>query len=78
MQTSPRKTLAPKYLGANTADLILYPALSQQVLDPQPAPEPLGQLRPYPAAAIDCGCLSCGEPKQAEDRLSLAIGAVPC
>ncbi|MEO1404205.1 MAG: DUF3299 domain-containing protein [Cyanobacteria bacterium J06635_1] len=78
LQTSPRKTPAPKDLGTNAADLILYPDLSRQVLDPQPAPEPPGQLRPHRSAAIDCGCLSCGEPKRAGDWLSLAIGTVPC
>ena len=41
---------------------MLYPSLAQQM-----AP-----------AAADCRCLTCIEPKQASDWLSLAVGAVPC
>ena len=78
LRTSPRNAPAPRHLGANAADLILCPTLSQQVLAPQPAPEPPGQFRSHPEAMIDCRCLSCGEPKQAGDWLSLAIGAAPC
>ncbi|MEM8615089.1 MAG: DUF3299 domain-containing protein [Cyanobacteria bacterium P01_H01_bin.105] len=63
----PRHHAAPKItpaLGATEAELMLYPSLSQQVVSP-PAP-------------VACSCLTCIEPKQASEWLSLAIGSVPC
>ncbi|MEO0866913.1 MAG: DUF3299 domain-containing protein [Cyanobacteria bacterium J06642_11] len=56
----------PAYVGAPEAELMLYPSLSQQV-----ASSPTMS----PAA---CSCLTCLEPKQASEWLSLAIGSVPC
>ncbi|MEO1592189.1 MAG: DUF3299 domain-containing protein, partial [Cyanobacteria bacterium J06632_22] len=49
--------------GANAAEGVMYPSLVQQVES---------------SFAADCGCLTCVEPKQMKDWLSLAIGSVPC
>lgn len=58
-----RVTLSPGYFGADAAELVMYPSLAQQV-----------DVR----SEVDCGCLTCVEPKRASDWLSLAIGSVPC
>ncbi|MGF1513840.1 MAG: DUF3299 domain-containing protein [Elainellaceae cyanobacterium] len=57
----------PVYLRDKRADPLLYPSLTQQVIEP-----------PSPPPAVDCACLTCVEPKRASDWLSLAIGSVPC
>ena len=64
-QHVPQVEPAPAYLGARAADLVLYPSLTQQVASPE-------------TSTADCACLTCIEPKQASDWLSLAIGSVPC
>ncbi|MEM9266972.1 MAG: DUF3299 domain-containing protein [Cyanobacteria bacterium P01_F01_bin.13] len=62
----PRRHFAkPVGLGAEAANLVLYPNLTQQVRASAPP-------------ADTCGCLTCVEPKQMSDWLSLAIGSVPC
>ncbi len=60
----------PAYLGANAADIMLYPSLSQQISAP-------AKLEEQPALAA-CDCISCDEPKGLGGWLSLAVGAVPC
>ncbi len=64
----PRRHLPqPAGLGAQAA--VLYPDHTQQVM---------ASAETSLADAADCLCLSCVEPKQASDWLSLAVGSVPC
>ena len=58
-------------LGAQSADLVLYPDLTKQVMAST-------DRSMSDAFAVDCGCLTCVEPKRASDWLSLAVGSVPC
>ena len=67
----PQTTPAPKYLGAKEAELVLYPDLTRQVLTPP-------ETAPAKISKANCSCLTCVDPKQASDWLSLAIGSVPC
>ena len=46
---------------------VLYPNLTQQVVEAQRLPPD-----------VDCSCLTCIEPRRMSDWLSLAIGSVPC
>ncbi|WP_228016299.1 HoxN/HupN/NixA family nickel/cobalt transporter [Leptolyngbya ectocarpi] len=62
-----RHKAKPVGLGAKAADLVLYPDLTKQV-----------EASSGNALAVDCGCLTCVEPKRVSDWLALAIGSVPC
>lgn len=76
----PKRDPSPKYLGANASELILYPSLTQQALQPKLSSQTLTQPASHLVSAdsADCLCITCKEPKRAGDWLSVAVGAVPC
>ena len=78
-QPSKQPSKYPAYLGTNSADILLYPSLSQQLSASakQLEKEPEGRPKKQPALAA-CDCLNCDEPKGLGGWLSLAVGAVPC
>ena len=81
-QAIPRRHFPqPAGLGAQAADLVLYPDLTQQVMataDAALSETSLSKASLSNTFAADCGCLNCVEPKRASDWLSLAVGSVPC
>ena len=65
--------------GKRNADALLYPRLSDRILNPPPAPEPTASSRlPLWQHLGACSCLACDQETSSSGWLSVAIGAVPC
>lgn len=78
----------PRTLGADAADSVLYPSLSQQIFEQTEPPAlerslPVSQwpVSQWPASHLlstDCSCLTCDDSQNVGSWLALAVGAVPC
>ncbi len=68
-----RRLQAVQPVSAIAADSLLYPSLSQQILEPAAPPATTFHL-----LSGDCRCLTCDDSETAGGWLSLAVGAVPC
>jgi nickel/cobalt exporter len=78
----PSGAIDPQAKG--NADALLYPRLSDRILNPPPSPEtpslnpPAGSRLPLWQHLGACSCLACDQETSSGGWLSLAIGAVPC
>ena len=68
-----RRLQATQPLSATAANSLLYPSLSQQIIEPEAPFATNAHL-----LSADCRCLTCDDSQTAGGWLALAVGAVPC
>ena len=72
VKVSRRLSVRPP-VAATTADTLLYPSLSQQVLELEDPAVTNAHL-----LSADCRCLTCDDSQTMGGWLALAVGSVPC